>query len=61
LVDEMLRFDTVGIYFSPNEGMDLDAFNIETTVIKRDTGSILHIPREEAAKCASLISPLTHT
>lgn len=50
LVDRLLRFDTVGIYLLTERGHGLDAFNIETTATKVDTGFILNTPCEEAAK-----------
>ena len=50
LVDRLLRFDTVGLYLLTERGHGLDAFNIETTATKTDSGFILHTPREEAAK-----------
>lgn len=50
LVDQLLRFETVGIYLLSERGHGLDAFNIETTATKTRDGYILHTPREEAAK-----------
>ncbi len=50
LVDQLLRFETIGIYLLTERGHGLDAFNIETTATKTPHGFILNTPREEAAK-----------
>ncbi|KAF9016730.1 acyl-CoA oxidase [Hymenopellis radicata] len=50
LVDELLRFDKVGLLLLTERGHGLDAFNIETTSTRQSDGSyILNTPREEAS------------
>ncbi|TFK70228.1 acyl-CoA oxidase [Pluteus cervinus] len=57
LVDQLLRFDTVGIYLLTERGHGLDAFNIETTATRTRDGYILNTPREEAAKFMPASTP----
>ena len=55
LVNQLLRFDTVGIYLLTERGHGLDAFNIETTATKTSQGFIINTPREEASKSVNAI------
>ena len=50
LISRLLRFDTVGIFLLSERGHGLDAFNIETTATKVQSGFVLNTPREEATK-----------
>ncbi|KAJ7596020.1 acyl-CoA oxidase [Mycena floridula] len=57
LMDQLLRFDTVGLFLLTERGHGLDAFNIETTAIKTSDGFILNSPREEAWKFMPASNP----
>ncbi|KAF8173191.1 acyl-CoA oxidase [Mycena galopus ATCC 62051] len=58
LVDELLRFDKVGLFLLTERGHGTDAFNIETTATRMVDGSyILNTPREEASKFMPASTP----
>ncbi|KAF8137878.1 acyl-CoA oxidase [Mycena galopus ATCC 62051] len=58
LVDELLRFDKVGLFLLTERSHGTDAFNIETTATRMVDGSyILNTPREEASKFMPASTP----
>ncbi|KAJ7437603.1 acyl-CoA oxidase [Mycena latifolia] len=58
LVEELLRFDKVGLYLLTERGHGLDSFNIETTATRLPDGTyVLNTPREEAAKFMPASTP----
>ncbi|KAF9023324.1 acyl-CoA dehydrogenase NM domain-like protein, partial [Hymenopellis radicata] len=59
LVDELLRFEKVGLFLLTERGHGIDAFNIETTATRQSDGSyILNTPREEASKFMPATTPI---
>ncbi|KAJ7153925.1 acyl-CoA oxidase [Mycena crocata] len=58
LVEELLRFDKVGLFLLTERGHGTDAFNIETTATRLSDGSyMLNTPREEASKFMPASTP----
>lgn len=55
LVDNLLQFETLGIYQLSERAHGVDSFNIETTATRTSDGYIIHTPREEAAKLSVLL------
>ncbi|KAF7335727.1 Acyl-CoA oxidase [Mycena venus] len=59
LINELLRFDKVGLFMLTERGHGTDAFNIETTATRMKDGSyILNTPREEASKFMPASTPI---